>query len=322
MKFLNQSLVALLACLPVIWQSVVPSNETDGNVSTQPQDSSSSDSLVTPLFQHKKNNLINLDDETLFYRLKREQNKRLLAKPDESENSFPFVFHIIDQMAQWGFEYFETQLEYYKSSSMRIILNKNFFSYSDFELVCELMDDKKQDWTELELIRLLEIGVVECLANKEVMDRIVFVVAMEIFEGRLLRKIVTLFRGLQANIKKAVTALRHPSISIENGILQLDGSKILRGNDKIAIVKYFLIRATAFSNARFINFNFTPEIVKSIDEQLRNDSIIFYTKDKQAKVCLGNGFDRFEEILYSNYLDFTVKKTKNISSLRQFPIGV
>ena len=107
MKFLKQSLVALLACLPVIWQSVVPLNNSDDVVSMETRDSSSSDPLDIPLSQLQNNNLIDLDDKTLFYRLRREQNKRLLANPNESKNSFPLVYHIVDQMARWGFEYFQ-----------------------------------------------------------------------------------------------------------------------------------------------------------------------------------------------------------------------
>ena len=80
------------------------------------------------------------------------------------------------------------------------------------------------------------------------------------------------------------------------------------------------MRATAFSNARFSNFKFMQEIVESIGEQLKNGSIIFYPNSKEATCCLENDFDRFEEILYSSYLDFTVRKRKiTLSFLTAIP---
>ena len=107
MKFLKQSLVALLACLPVIWQSVTSSNKTDGAIPMELQDSSSSNFPSDPLSQLQNNHLIDLDDKTLFYRLRSERNERLLVNPNESENSFPLDYHIIYRMAQWRFEYFQ-----------------------------------------------------------------------------------------------------------------------------------------------------------------------------------------------------------------------
>ena len=62
---------------------------------------------------------------------------------------------------------------------------------------------------------------------------------MGIFEGRVRESIVTLFWDFHAEIIAAVETLHNSSISIENEILRLDVSKILKGNDKIAIVKYF-----------------------------------------------------------------------------------
>ena len=72
------------------------------------------------------------------------------------------------------------------------------------------MDGKKQDWAELKLIRLLEIGV-ECLASGEVKEKIITTVAMGIFGGRVLETIGKLFRKFRPEINRALSALRHPS---------------------------------------------------------------------------------------------------------------
>ena len=241
--------------------------------------------------------------------------KRLLAKPNQLEILWPHDLVIIRQMADWEFAYFKTALEHLVKDTLYITLNKENFSYKNFGLICEMMEETKNEWTTIELIDLLIIGE-QFLASGEAKEKIIFIVAMEIFEERLDAEIVAIFPLFEVEILEALYALRHPAISIENEnqIFQLDGEKIPEV-EKELVTKYFVLRAKKYNNAQIMNYKFTKKISELIGEQLKYESIVYYTYET-ATICSGKDFQMFyEKISYLRSLDFTVVKSKSTSSL-------
>lgn len=180
-------------------------------------------------------------------------------------------------MADWKFELFKVELEQLANDACYVTLNKENFSYKDFGLICEMMEGTKKDWTTIELIDLLIIGE-QFLASGEAKEKIILIAAMEMFGKNLDKEIVTMFPYLEVNIFELINALQHPSVSIvsEKGheFLQLDGDMVSE-NDIKKILECLLLMAKCFNYIRIVYFKFTKENLQGIDEQLKNESIVF-----------------------------------------------
>ena len=290
MRFFKELIVALIACLSLTHQSNVCSNETE-NVTQN--DHSEQASYTAP----------NDYSDTF-------QNVLPFSNPLHLQDTFPFDYYITYKMAEWGFEYFQIACKYLLNDKLISSLNKNFFSYQDYYLLCDLLEEKIVNFSKEKLIRLLEIGQ-QYLPSKEIEKKIIDVVALAIFERKFNVSLLEQFPAFQQQILKTSNAFDHHSISIEDGILQLNCSKITRIESEV-IVKYFLMRAKRFEFFHFYSINFTHEIIKRIGEQVRNALIVFYTPDWTVTVSSEDFEVVYEKLKKSRKLNLMVMNSKSI----------
>ena len=298
MKFSYKMFIALSACV-LAGIFIVNLKRQKENLSTNPE----------------QKRLIASDIISFVLEQKEKWYKRLPAEPNQSEISLPYDHYIIRQMAEWKFKYFVIALEYLENGSMNVTLNKQNFSYEDFQLICDAMGGTKKDWTTEELIELLRIGN-QFLADGEGEYKIVYIVSMAIFEKRFDEERITAFSHLKASIFRAVYMLRHPAVSManENEFLQLDGDKIPE-NGMEKIMKCFILVAKSFKYASVINLKFIDRILKEIREQLKNVSFVFYMNSESAIICSGKDFEIvYKKFSHLKYLWFTIVDSENISS--------
>ena len=294
MKLFTQFLTTFLSFLSTIWRPNVPLNDTESDLSIHSQITTAIDPDVALLFELK---------EERYNRLEEDKNQTEIFSLSDN--------HIVYQMAQWGFQFFKTKLEYFQNGQLTTTLNECYLSFNDFDLIYKLMNRLKVDWTKEELIQIMEIAD-QFIADGNVKESIVFVITLAILDGTISKRLIEEFSQFQKEILSNLEICSKFYSCPTNDMLKLDYAKVPREKNDF-VLEYFLSRVKTFPKAYLNTFYFSEQFIKIIGKEFENGTVAFYKTDSSVIACLGKNLqDIFQEliILGNRRIFFTVDKSK------------
>ena len=224
----------------------------------------------------------------------------------------------INQMAEWGFEFFRDIANYDNYSHLPFSQSefdyyRDNFTIETFNLVKYMMIGTKSNWSNDELLTLLQVGN-QYFASGKAYFKITNIISKAIMECKLDANKIDQFFHLKRGILFTTNSLCNFAVNDDGNKLQLNGLQVAAGQEE-TVLKYFLNRAKFFSDVQMENFKIIKENILPIENHLENRLVSFYTTRKQASINSQSDFPVKTKLLGCDYFHFSTDKIQNIQQI-------